>query len=98
MHQQFRQAIGCVIVRWKAKLILGQLHYMRATREEADGVSRSHHSDNRWTPSQRSRSTWFKDHTAEGYATMNSLGMDITTACPISGAVGEVGQIGTIGR
>jgi len=47
MHQQFRRAIGCMIVRGQAKLTLGRLHYVRATREEAASVSKSHHSDNR---------------------------------------------------
>ena len=68
IHQQFRRAIGCAIVRGHAKLILGRLHYMRAAREESAGVCRSHQRDNRWAPSQRGRSTWFNDHTAEGYA------------------------------
>jgi hypothetical protein len=71
MHQQFRRAIGCVIVRGQAKLTLGRLHYVRVTREEAARVSKSHHSDNRWTPSQRGRSSWFNDHTAEGCTTLN---------------------------
>ena len=47
MHQQFRQAIGCAIVRGQAKLTLGRLHYVRMTREEAASVSKSHHSDDR---------------------------------------------------
>ena len=66
LHQQFQRAIGCAIVRGQAKLILGRLHYVRATREEAASVCRSHHSDNIWTPSQRGRSSWFNEHTAEG--------------------------------
>ena len=73
MHQQFRRAIGCAIVRGQAKLTLGRLHYVRATREEAASVSKSHHSDNRWTPSQRGRSSWFNDHTAEGYTTFEQF-------------------------
>jgi hypothetical protein len=36
MLQQFRQAIRCETVRGQAKLILGRLHYVRATMEEAD--------------------------------------------------------------
>ena len=59
MHQQFRRAIGCAIVRGQAKLALGRLHYVRATREEAASVSKSHHSNNRWAPSQQGRSSWF---------------------------------------
>jgi hypothetical protein len=73
MHQQFRRAIGCAIIRGQAKLTLGRLHYVRATREEAASVSKSHHSDNRWTPSQRGRSSWFNDHTAEGYTTFEQF-------------------------
>ena len=42
--------------------------YVRETVEEAEKVSRSNHSDNRWTPSQRGRSAWFNDHTAGGYS------------------------------
>jgi predicted secreted Zn-dependent protease len=38
MHQQFRRAIGCATVRGQAKLTLGRLHYVRATREEAASV------------------------------------------------------------
>jgi hypothetical protein len=52
MIQQFWQAIGCETVRGQAKLMLGRLHYVRATAEEAEKVCRSNHSDNRWTPSQ----------------------------------------------
>jgi hypothetical protein len=39
-----------MIVRGQAKLTLGRLHYVRATREEAASVSisKSHHSDNKW--------------------------------------------------
>jgi hypothetical protein len=81
MHQQFRRAIGCVIVRGQAKLTLGRLHYVRATREEAASVSKSHHSDNRWTPSQRGRSSWFNDHTGRDIQLLNNFGMDNITAC-----------------
>ena len=74
MHQQFRRAIvGCAIVRGQAKLTLGRLHYVRATREEAASVSKSHHSNNRWAPSQRGRSSWFNNHTAEGYTTFEQF-------------------------
>ena len=31
MIQQFRRAIGCETVRGQAKLMLGRLHYVRAT-------------------------------------------------------------------
>ena len=73
MHQQFRRAIGCATVRGQAKLTLGRLHYVRATREEAASVCKSHHSDNRWAPSQRGRSSWFNDHTATGYTTFEQF-------------------------
>jgi hypothetical protein len=79
MLQQFWQEIGCETVCGQAKLILGRLHYVRATAEEAETekkVCRSNHSDNRWTPSQQGRSAWFNDHTAGGYY-MNNSGMDI---------------------
>jgi hypothetical protein len=69
MHQQFRRAIGCATVRGQDKLTLGRLHYVRATREEVASLCKSHHSDNRWAPSQRGRSSWFNNHTATGYKT-----------------------------
>ena len=71
MLQQFWQEIGCETVCGQAKLLLGRLHYVRATAEEAETekkVCRSNHSDNRWTPSQQGRLAWFNDHTAGGYS------------------------------
>ena len=47
MLQQFKRAIGVVIVRGNAKHKLGRLHYVGDTVAEAVTACRAHHSDNR---------------------------------------------------
>ena len=79
MHQQFRP-IGCAIVRGQAKLTLGRLHYVRATREEA---ARANHI----TATTGGHQANGEDH--RGSTTiqwrdiqlLNNFGMDNTTAC-----------------
>ena len=67
MLQQFRRAVGVAIVRGNAQHKLSRLHYVRATPEEAAATCRANHSDNRWHPQQHGRSSWFSQHTPEGY-------------------------------
>jgi hypothetical protein len=66
--QQFRQAIGCETVRGQAKLMLGRLHYVRATaaRKQRMYVGQSIVTTD-GHQSQRGRSALFNDHTAWGY-------------------------------
>jgi hypothetical protein len=49
--QQFRRAIGVVIVQGNAKHKLGHLHYVLESMEEGANVSTAHHSINKWNPS-----------------------------------------------
>ena len=67
MLQQFRRAIGCTIVRGNARLKLSRMHYLRATAEEAAATCRANHSDNKWKKHQHGRSSWFSQHTPDGY-------------------------------
>ena len=57
---------------------ISQAHTRKATLCEGDkGRSgkrcKSHHSNNRWAPSQRGRSLWFNHHTAGGYTTFEQF-------------------------
>ena len=67
MLQQFRRIIGVGIVRGQEKHKLARLHYVRETAAEAAAVCKSHHSDNRWKPSQNGRASWYSQHVPEGY-------------------------------
>jgi hypothetical protein len=53
MLQQFRQAIAVMAANGHVSQNLSQLRYDHATAKEAHDTSRSHHSDNRWTPKQQ---------------------------------------------
>jgi hypothetical protein len=53
MLQQFRQASAVTVANGHGSHILSQYHYVYATAKEAHDTSKSHHSDNRWTPKQR---------------------------------------------
>ena len=69
MLQQFRRAIGVAIVRGNARHKLGRLHYVRTTPEEAAATCRANHSNNRWKQHQHGRTSWFSQHTPDGYRT-----------------------------
>jgi hypothetical protein len=86
MHQQFRRAIGCATVRGQAKLTLGRLHYVRATREEAASVCKSHHSDNRYGHQVREADHHGSTDTQRrDIQLLSNFGMAITTLCLIRG-------------
>ena len=69
MLQQFRRAIGVAIVRGNARHKLSRLHYVRTTPEEAAATCRANHSNNRWKQHQHGRTSWFSQHTPDGYRT-----------------------------
>ena len=73
MLQQFRRVIGVGIVRGQAKHKLARLHYVRETAAEAADVCKTHHSDNRWKPSQNGRASWYSQHVPEGYGTFEQF-------------------------
>ena len=81
MIQQFRRAIGCETVRGQAKLMLGRLHYVRATAEEERRyvgqtiVTTDGH--------QVSEEGWHGSMIIQqgGTPHTNNLGMDIITVC-----------------
>ena len=73
MLQQFRRIVGVGIVRGQAKHKLARLHYVRETAAEAAAVCKSHHSDNRWKPSQNGRASWYSQHVPEGYGTFEQF-------------------------
>ena len=68
MLQQFRRAIGVVIVKRNTNHKLGRLHSLGGTTEEAAHTYKSNHSDSCCKPSQRAGSGWYSAHTPEGYA------------------------------
>ena len=70
MLQQFRRIIGVGIVRGQAKHKLARLHYVRETAAEAAAadVCKTHHSDNKWKPSQNGRAS-----VPEGYGTFEQF-------------------------
>eukprot|EP00956_Cyclotella_meneghiniana_P016154 scaffold25389_cov71-Cyclotella_meneghiniana.AAC.3 len=71
MLQQFRRALGVMVVRGMANLAnhkLPRLHYVRATAEEAKFTAEANHSNIIEAGQQRS-SSWYSSHTPEGYAT-----------------------------
>ena len=69
MLQQFRRALGVMVVRGMANHKLSRLHYVRATAEEAKFTAEANHSNNRWKAGQQRSSSWYSSHTPEGYAT-----------------------------
>ncbi len=69
MLQQFRRAIGVVIVQGKAKHKFGSLHYVRESMEEAANVSTAHYDANKWNPSHNQHASWYNAHTPNGYQT-----------------------------
>ena len=73
MLQQFRRAIRVGIVWGQAKHKLARLHYVRETAAEAADVCETHHSDNRWKPSQNGRASWYSQHVPEGYGTFEQF-------------------------
>ena len=56
MLQQFRRALGVMVVRG----------YVRATAEEAKFTAEANHSNNRWKAGQQRISSWYSSHTPEG--------------------------------
>jgi hypothetical protein len=73
MLQQFRQAIAVTAADKHGSHILSQLHNLHATAKEAHDTSRSHHSDNRWTPKQQGWSNWFNGHTSKEYSMFEQI-------------------------
>ena len=69
MLQQFLRVIGVAIVRGNARHTLSRLHYVRTTPEEAAATCRANHSNNRWKQHQHGRTSWFSQHTPDGYRT-----------------------------
>jgi hypothetical protein len=67
MLQQFRRAIGVVIVQGNAKHTLGRLHYVHESMEEAANASTAHHSTNKWNQSHNGHAGWYNAHTPNGY-------------------------------
>jgi hypothetical protein len=71
--QQFRRAIGVAMVRRNANHKLGRLHYVRGAAEEAAHTCKANHSNYRYKPSQSGGSSWYSNHTPEGYATFQQF-------------------------
>ena len=53
MLQQFRRAVGVVIVRGNTNHKPGRLHYVRGTAEEAAHICKTNHRNYCYKPSQR---------------------------------------------
>ena len=68
MLQQFKRAIAVTTVNGHGSHILSRLHYVRDTLREAFETCHTNHSNNRWTPDQQNRASWFCKHTSDGYA------------------------------
>ena len=92
MLQQIRRAIGVDIVSGHVKQKLGRLHHVRETAEEAARTCKTHYSNNRWKPSQKGRTYWFREHTQKATQPMNNSEMDINTACLESMSVIMIGN------
>jgi hypothetical protein len=80
MHQQFRRAIGCATVRGQAKLALGRLHYVRATREETASSATIDGHQVRGADHHGSTTTQQLN-----IKLLSNFGMAITTLCLIRG-------------
>ena len=68
MLRQFRRAIGVAIVRGNAALMRSRLHFVRATRREAEAACNAHSSNNRYRPGRNGGWGWYHSHVPEGYA------------------------------
>ena len=71
--QHFRRDIGVAIVRENTNPLVGRLHFVRGTAEEASQTCKTNHSKYRYKRSQRGGSSWYSAHIPEGYATLQQF-------------------------
>ena len=69
MGQQFRRALGVMIVTGNANLKLARLHYIREKAREAAEVCNANHSERGWRGGKRGGNGWFSANVADGYET-----------------------------
>ena len=67
LMRQFRRAIGVTIVRYNASLKRSRLHFVRATRREAEATCNAHSSNNRYRTHRNGGWGWYQSHVPEGY-------------------------------
>eukprot|EP00956_Cyclotella_meneghiniana_P007694 scaffold10316_cov71-Cyclotella_meneghiniana.AAC.10 len=65
MLQQFRRALGVMVVRGMANHKLSRLHQVRGTAEEAKFTAEANHSNDRWKAGQQRSGSWYSSHTPE---------------------------------
>ena len=76
MWQQFKRAMGVVIVWGNAMYKMGCLHYVRGTAAEAAAATTAHHSNNKLRAGQNRQPRWFTDHILEGCGTFEHFHND----------------------
>jgi hypothetical protein len=67
MLNQFRRAVSVASWRGNAQHKLARLHFVRSTEAEAKAVHQANLRENRWRADGQGPSTWYAQHTADGY-------------------------------